>query len=604
MIETLPEMLLHTLKAYPKDDLMLYKQEGTYVPLSTAEFGKRVRLFSLGLHRLGVKAGDKVVILSENRPEWVMADFAALCLGAITVPVYTTLSAEQTRYIIENSDAGVVVCSDRELWHKVDSVREDLPEAKHFILFEPDPPGDVLSLQDVWDLGEKEEQENPGMFAELCGRARPDDVATIIYTSGTTGTPKGVMLTHKNLISNAEAVLSVIDITQADTVLSFLPLSHIFERWATCCYLYVGLTIGYAESIDTLSANMLEIRPTAMVTVPRLLEKIYARVMDNVLSGSGLKRAIFYWALGVGRVYARKKVRKETVPGFLAFKRKIANSLVFAKIYARTGGRLRFFVSAGAPLAKELGEAFYALGLLAVEGYGLTETSPVITCNRPEDLKFGTVGKTVPGVEVKIAEDGEILARGPNIMKGYYKMEEATREAFEGDWFRTGDVGHVDEEGFLVITDRKKDLLVTSGGKNVAPQPIENLLKSTTYIMNAVVLGDRRRFISALIVPDFDKLESYARKKGITFQDRKELVRNEAILAFIQQEVDKSQVNLSRYEKIKKIALLDREFDQESGEITPSLKVKRNIIQQKYRQLIDSLYEEGERGDSDRSRPS
>ena len=246
-------------------------------------------------------------------------------------------------------------------------------------------------------------------------------------------------------------------------------------------------------------------------------------------------------------------MRKETIPGFLAFKRKIANSLVFAKIYARTGGRLRFFVSAGAPLAKELGEALYALGLLAVEGYGLTETSPVITCNRPEDLKFGTVGKPVPGVEVRIAEDGEILARGPNIMKGYYKMEAATREAFEGDWFRTGDVGHVDEEGFLVITDRKKDILVTSGGKNVAPQPIENLLKSTTYIMNAVVLGDRRRFISALIVPDFDKLESYARKKGIAFQDRKELVRNEAILAFIQQEVDKAQVNLSRYEKIKKI---------------------------------------------------
>jgi long-chain acyl-CoA synthetase len=576
MIETLPEMLLHTIEAYPKDDLMLYKQEGTYVPLSTAEFGKRVRLFSLGLHRLGVEAGDKVVILSENRPEWVMVDFAALCLGGITVPIYTTLSAEQIRHIIENSDAGVVVCSDRELWHKVDAVREKLPEAKHFILFEPDPPGDVLSMQEVWDLGEKEEQENPG----------------------------GVMLTHKNLISNAEAVLSVIDISQADTVLSFLPLSHIFERWATCCYLYVGVTIGYAESIDTLSDNMLEIRPTAMVTVPRLLEKIYARVMDNVLSGSGLKRAIFYWALGVGRIYARKKVRKETVPGFLAFKRKIANSLVFAKIYARTGGRLRFFVSAGAPLAKELGEAFYALGLLAIEGYGLTETSPVITCNRPEDLKFGSVGKPIPGVEVKIAEDGEILARGPNIMKGYYKMEEATREAFEGDWFRTGDVGHVDEEGFLVITDRKKDILVTSGGKNVAPQPIENLLKSTSYIMNAVVLGDGRRFVSALIVPDFDKLESYARKKGIAFQDRKELVRNEAILALIQQEVDKSQVNLSRFEKIKKIALLDREFDQESGEITPSLKVKRDIIEQKYRQLIDSLYEEGERGDSDRSKPS
>ena len=592
MIRSLPKMLLNTIEAYPKDDFMLYKKGGQYVPLSTAEFGRWVELFALGLHELGVKPGDKVAILSENRPEWVMTDFATLSLGGITVPIYTTLVPDQVRYIIENSGAKVVVCSDRELWQKVAAIKDELPQAEHFILFDAEATEGVLSRQDVWDLGEKVQQEHPGLFGEFCGRAHPDDVATIIYTSGTTGIPKGVMLSHNNLISNAEAVLSKIPVSQADTVLSFLPLSHILERWAMCCYIYVGATVGFAESLEALSENMLEIRPTIMVTVPRLLEKIYARVLDNVLSGSAAKRAIFFWAVGVGRAFAQRKVRKEKIPGLLAFKRKIAYKLVFAKIYARMGGRLRFFVSGGAPLAKEIGEYFYALGLLALEGYGLTETSPAISFNRPDAVKFGSAGKPVPGVDVRIAEDGEILARGPNIMLGYFQMEEATREAFEGDWFKTGDVGHIDEEGFLVITDRKKDILVTSGGKNVAPQPIENLLKSTPYILNAVVLGDRRKFISALIVPDFEKLESYASRRGISFQDRKELLRDAAIKTFLDQEVDKAQANLAQYEKIKKFALLDRDFELESGEVTPSLKVKRNIVEKKYSELIDSLYED------------
>ncbi len=591
MINTLPQMLLHTIEAYPKDEFMLYKKGESYVPLSTSEFGRWTKLFALGLHELGVKSGDKVAILSENRPEWVMADFATLSLGGITVPIYITLVPDQVQYIIENSGARVVVCSNLELWQKFAAVKAELPQVEHVVLFTADTPDGVFSLEEVWNRGEKRDKEDPGLFAELCSRAQPDDVATIIYTSGTTGVPKGVMLTHNNLVSNAEAVLSQIPVTQADTVLSFLPLAHILERWATCCYIYVGATIGYAESLETLSDNMLEIRPTIMVTVPRLLEKIYARVLDTVLSGSGLKRAIFYWAVGVGRAYAQKMVRNEKIPGFLAFKRKIAYKLVFSKIYARTGGRLRFFVSGGAPLAKEIGEIFYALGLLALEGYGLTESSPAIAFNRPGELKFGSVGKPVPGVEVRIEEDGEILARGPNIMKGYYRMEEATREAFDGEWFKTGDVGHIDEEGFLVITDRKKDILVTSGGKNVAPQPIENLLKSTPYILNAVVLGDRRKFISALIVPDLDKLEAYARRQGISFQDREDLVRNQAIRTFMDQEVEKAQANLAQYEKIKKFTLLCRDFELECGEVTPSLKVKRNIIEKEYSQVIDSLYE-------------
>jgi long-chain acyl-CoA synthetase len=369
-------------------------------------------------------------------------------------------------------------------------------------------------------------------------------------------------------------------------------LSHILERWAMCCYLYVGATIGFAESIESLSENMLEVRPTIMVTVPRLLEKIYARVLDTVLSGSALKRAIFHWAVKVGRRYAQKKIRGQSVPGFLNFQRGIAYKLVFAKIYARTGGRLRFFVSGGAPLAKEIGEFFYALGMMTLEGYGLTETSPVISCNRPEELKYGSVGKPIPGVDVKVALDGEILARGPNIMVAYYKNEAATQETFEGEWFKTGDVGHIDEEGFLVITDRKKDLIVTSGGKNVAPQPIENTLKSTRYILNAVLVGDRRNFISALIVPDFEKLEAYAKKKGIPFSSRGELVKHEKINDFMMKEINAATANYSRYEKIKRFVLLEREFELEKGEITPSLKVKRHMIEKKYSSLIDSLYRE------------
>ncbi len=585
-------MLAHTLENYLKPDLMLYKKEGVYVPLSTEEFVRSVKYFSLGLKELGIKAEDKVAILSENRPEWVITDQAVLNLRGITVPIYTTLVPDQIKFIIEDSDARVVVCSGQEMWQKIAAVRHDLKKVEHVILFEKDGQADVLSLLDVLDKGEQADKRSPHLYEELSRQVQPEDVATIIYTSGTTGVPKGAMLTHGNLISNAQAVLSVIDVSEADTVLSFLPLSHIFERWAMVCYLYVGATIGFAESIEALPENMLEIHPTIMVTAPRLLEKIYARVLDSVLTGSLIKRAIFYWAVDVGRAFAQRTIQKQPVPGGLRFKRKIANKLVFAKIYAKTGGRIRFFVSGGAPLAKEIGEFFYALGLVTIEGYGLTETSPCITCNRLEDLKYGSVGKPLPGVEVKIAEDGEICARGPNIMKGYYKNEAATRDAFEGDWFKTGDVGLIDEQGFLVITDRKKDLIVTSGGKNVAPQPIENLLKSTTYILNAVVVGDRRKFVSALIVPDFDKIEYYAKQKGISFQDRSDLVQNEAIIAFMQQEVDKAQVNLARYEKVKKFILLDKEFDLESGEITPSLKVKRHMIDKKYRAQIDALYED------------
>ena len=357
-------------------------------------------------------------------------------------------------------------------------------------------------------------------------------------------------------------------------------------------YVYRGCTIAFAESLETVAENLLEVRPQIMVSVPRVFEKIYSKVMDNVLSSSDLKKKIFFWAVRVGKAYGRKKLRRQPISALLRFKRNLAHRLVFSKIIERTGGRVRFFVSGGAPLSKDIAEFFYALGLVVLEGYGLTETAPVLAVNTLQDLKFGTVGKPIPGIELKLASDGEILARGPNVMKGYYKKEAETREAIEDGWFKTGDIGYLDEEGFLVITDRKKDLIVTSGGKNVAPQPIENLLKTNSYISNAVVLGDRKRFISALIVPNFEKLEEYAKVNSISYRERIDLVRDKRIVSFLKSEVDRATPNLASYERVKKISLLDRDFEIERGEMTPTLKVKRNHVEEKYRDLIEAMYRE------------
>jgi long-chain acyl-CoA synthetase len=592
MIKTLSELLLNTLKEYPKDDLMLYKKEGAYVPLSTREFGDKVRALSLGLRELGLGPGDKLVILSENRPEWVMVDFATLCRGALTVPIYTTLVQEQVRYIIEDSDAKIVVYSGPELGHKIEAVKDRLVKVKHFISFSPEAPEGVLTLERVLEMGQKANAADPGLFEREALLVKPDDEASLIYTSGTTGVPKGVILTHGNFVSNLTAVSTIIQFSHRDTVLSFLPLSHVLERLVTFTYMFKGCSIAYAESVETVAQNLLEVKPHIMVSVPRVFEKIYAKVMDNVLSSSGLKRKIFFWAIKVGKTWGALKVSGRDIPAPLRFKRNLAHKLVFAKIIARTGGRVRFFVSGGAPLSKDIAEFFYAIGLVILEGYGLTETAPALSINTFEAIRFGSVGKPIPDVKIRIAPDGEILAKGPNIMKGYYKKEAETREVFEDGWFKTGDIGHIDGDGFLVITDRKKDIIVTSGGKNVAPQPIENLLKTIPYVSTAVVIGDRKRFVATLIVPNFEKLEEYARNVGIAFKDRGELVRNEQVVNFIKAEVDRATPALAPYERIKRVALLEREFEIEKDEITPSLKVKRNIIEDRYRDLIDDLYRE------------
>jgi long-chain acyl-CoA synthetase len=447
-----------------------------------------------------------------------------------------------------------------------------------------------MSLEEVEKSGEEYNLSHPDDFDRMALSILPDDLATIIYTSGTTGVPKGAMLSHHNLVNNIETLHTLVDFNSGDRALSFLPLSHVLERMCTHAWLYVGACIAYAESLDTVADNLMEVRPTIMVGVPRFFDKFYAAVIDSVLASPNLQRKIFFWALEVGRKYVQLKLNHRQLPAWLKFRYQLAARLVFSKIVERTGGRVRFFVSGGAPLSKEIAEFFYALGILVIEGYGLTETSPVISLNTLTDFKFGTVGKILPVEEVKFAPDGEILVRGPNVMKGYFNKEAETKEAFEDGWFKTGDVGYLDQDGFLVITDRKKDIIVTSGGKNVAPQPIENALAASPYIANAVVVGDRRKFVSALIVPDFEKLKKYAAENDITFSSDKELVEKPEIYEFFMKETNRLTPHLASYEKIKKIIIIDRDFEIEAGEMTPTLKVRRKVVEEKYKPLIDRLY--------------
>ncbi len=592
MVETISQLFLNTVKSYPKDALMLYKKDGEYTPVSTSDFEAGVKELSLGLQSLGLEKGDKLVIFSDNSPFWVMTDLANLCLGGITVPIYTSLMPEQVKYIIDNSDAKIVVCAGSELWAKVAAVRHQLDKVEHFITLGGDAPDGTLTLEEIQEKGRELGRQNPELFEQVAAAVQPDDIASLIYTSGTTGLPKGVMLMHSNFMSNVRAIDEILEFSPADTTLSFLPLSHVLERMVSFTYLYKGCTIGYAESVETLGENLLEIRPTIMVNVPRILEKIYAKVIDNVLASPPLKRKIFYWALNVGKEVSRHKLQNKPLSGGLKSKHKIAHKLVFSKIIAKTGGRVRFFVSGGGPLSKDIAEFFHAVGILILEGYGLTETSPVISVNTFDHLKFGAVGPPIPGVEVKIAEDGEILTRGPHVMKGYYKMEDLTREAIRDGWFYTGDIGHLDEDGYLVITDRKKDIIVTAGGKNVAPQPIENMLKIDPYIEGAVLVGDRRRFICALIVPNFEKLEAHAKSNSIAYESIGDLVKQEPVIQFYEELIDRITPNLASYEKVKKVILMGRDFEIEKGEMTPSLKIKRNIVEEKYQAEIDVLYQE------------
>ena len=433
MVETISQLFLNTVRTYAKPDLLLSKVRGRYEPLSSEEVETSVRRLTLGLVSLGCKTGDKVVLLAENGPWWIMADFANLCLGAATVPIYPTLVSEQIKYIIRDSEAMVVMCSSPELWAKIAAVRGDLTKVRHFIVFYDEAPPGTLALNDVLARGRAEDERDPGLFERRALAVKSGDLASLIYTSGTTGLPKGVMLSHGNFVSNIKTLADLVAFGHPDVVLSFLPLSHVLERMVTWAFLYKGCAIAYAESVETVAANLIEVRPHIMVSVPRLFEKLYAKIMDNVLLGPPLKRNIFAWAVRVGTEHSRFALAKKTIPGGLRRRRTLAHKLVFSKILKKTGGRVRFFVSGGAPLGRDIAEFFHAIGLVVLEGYGLTETSPVLAVNTFEDTRFGTVGKVVPGVQIAFAPDGEILAKGPNVMSGYYNNEAETRDVFDAE---------------------------------------------------------------------------------------------------------------------------------------------------------------------------
>ncbi|MFQ5512614.1 MAG: AMP-dependent synthetase/ligase [Candidatus Krumholzibacteriia bacterium] len=589
-VDTIPGLFLHSVKTHDTPSAFRYKKGGRYVSVPHAEVFEAVDKASRGLAALGLAKGDRIALLSENRLEWAIADQAILACGCINVPIYATLPANQAEYILRDSEARAVFVSGAGQRQKIESVLSKLPGLQQVITFEPDAgaSSNAITLDDLIARGGG--VTDLPAYEERIATIGKYDWASIIYTSGTTGEPKGAILNHWNFVSNVLSCGASLDIGPSDSCLSFLPLSHVFERTAGYyTMLYRGVSIAYAESIDTVPQNLLEVSPTVMVSVPRLYEKMYARILDTVTAGSAIKKNLFFWAVGIGKVYVRELLEKR-IKGSTRFKYGVAYKLVFKKLKAKTGGKLRFFVSGGAPLARDIAEFFYAAGLPILEGYGLTETSPVITVNTFEHFKFGTVGRPIDGVDVKIAEDGEILARGPNIMLGYYKKPDLTDEVLDGGWFHTGDIGYLDDKGFLTITDRKKDIIVTAGGKNVAPQPIENLFKTNKYITQAVIIGNRRKFISALIVPNFEHLTTFARAAGVVFNSEADLVRDPKVLEKMQGEIDALSTHLAGFERVKKFLLIEKDFTIEANELTPTLKVKRKTIESKYKEQIDTMY--------------
>ena len=564
---------------------------GTYQDISYIELGESVDAFSKGLNALGVQKNDRVAILSENRPEWAISDFGILKTGAVNAPMFSTLTAAQVGYILKDSGARIICVSTEKQLEKCLSIRDEVPTLEQIIIFdaiEGETPDGVIHFAEVCEL----------TGDEIDSGLREDDVATIIYTSGTTGNPKGVMLTHTNFISNLQACKSLIDVSETDVLLSFLPLSHVFERLGGHYVpLFSGAKVAYAESTFTVAQNMQEIAPTVMLSVPRLYETMHERILRAVQEGSPLKQKIFHWGVSVGSAVSSTIQQGKKPSAVLQLQQGIADKLVFAKLKAAPGGRLRFFVSGGAALPQSIAEFFHAAGILILEGYGLTETSPVISMNYPERWKFGTVGAPVPGVEVQIAEDGEILTRGPHVMKGYFNNEVATAEVIDKDgWFHTGDIGIIDEDGFVKITDRKKNIIVLSNGKNVAPQPIESELVRSPFISQVMIVGSERKNLAALIVPNFDMLKAWASDSdtgaGINTTDLPAMLQTREIQQHIQSEIRSRLTDFADFEQVRRFTLLEKEFSQEADEMTPTLKLKRNVIIEKYSDVIEGMYPE------------
>jgi long-chain acyl-CoA synthetase len=596
---TLVGVFERVARVHPRPNTLNYKKDGQWLPISSAEMLTRIRSIAAGLHAIGVRHGDRIALLSESRVEWTLTDAGCQFAGAIDVPIYPTLAPPQVRYIIEDCGARVLILNNYEKFVQLRDVLKDCSKIEQIVFFDEAGLAETngISLRALEEKGRELEQQQPGLVDELAHATRADELATIIYTSGTTGEPKGVMLTHANLVSNLVDSAGHFSFNSDDSVLSVLPLSHVFERTGMYMYLYYGLRIFFGESLDKIGPNLREVRPTIFVGVPRIFEKIYARVKESSAAKGKLNLALLNWAIGIAKEQARLAVNHQPVPAWLAFKHKLAMSFVLTKWQAALGGRIRLLISGGAALPEDLGYIYIGAGLPIVQGYGLTETSPVITAGVIENNRMGAVGKPIDNVEVRIAADGEIEARGPNVMRGYYNKPAETRAVFTEDgWFKTGDIGTLDADGFLRITDRKKELFKTSGGKYIAPQPIEQLIKGSRFVNQVVLIGNGRKFPAALIVPDWEQINSYAQLKGINERAHADLCRNSRIIDLFERQVAGLTPDLAKFERVKKIALLEHELTIESGELTPTLKVKRRIVDEKYRDVIDRLYAEADAG--------
>ncbi len=573
--------------------MMLHREAGQWLPLSSREFGRRVARTAAALDAWGIRPGDRIAILSENRPEWPMADMASLLLGAVTVPLYTTLTADQSAFALNDSGCRAIFLSSDHQLQKLLPVLSQTQIERIIVMDHVEFAGDVPGIAACSTMGQITQPGPDGLLPPaLEARARsitPDDLATIVYTSGTTGASKGAMLTHGNIASNIQCSLLGFDIKPGQISLSFLPLCHITARHVDFSMLYHGVTLAYCPFMERLPAALLEVRPTIFVAVPRVYEKIYAQAEQKAKGFP--KRTIFNWAVAVGRT-AKPEILAGKIPTSRNWK--LANKLVFSKIRAGLGGRVETFISGGAPLGRDLAEWYATVGLRIHEGYGLTETSPVIAVNTPINHRIGTVGKILPNLEVRIAEDGEILVRGPSVFKGYWNRPEETKAALVDGWFKTGDIGHIDDDGYLSVTDRKKDLIKTSGGKFIAPQPIENALKLSPFVGVAAILGDKRKFPAVMISPNFPMLEEWARTNGVSFSSRTQLIDNPKVRALYEGIVEGINQNLARFEKLKRVLLVADEFTTDNGILTPTLKLRRRVIEERYRHQIDELYAQAE----------
>ncbi len=589
MGNTLNQRFVEIVDRRRENTAFMVKRRGSWESFSFDWAMLQVRETAFALEALGCEPGTRVAILSENRPEWATTDFGALAAGMVSVPLYTTLIPEQLAYILNDAGARVIFLSTMDHLQTILAIKNAVPSLEKIVVFYPEElheDGTVISLESFKALGRDHSHQE---FLELTGRAVPSDTATIVYTSGTTGDPKGVVLTHHCFMAEYDAVYPVFEGNEGDRLLSFLPLSHILQRVVDTFALLYGFTIAYAESLETLGDNLREIRPTHIVAVPRVYEKMHGRIHAGVQQGPALKRGVFHWAVGVGRRFNQAEASGGAGPA-LAFQHRMATALVFKKIQAATGGNIGFYVSTGAPLAKGLAEFFDAIGIRIIEAWGMTELTGAVTANTRTDFRFGSVGKPGPGVELKITGEGEVCVRGDIVMKEYWRKPEATTETIDGEgWLHTGDVGRIDGDGFLHITDRIKEIIVTAGGKNVAPQPIENALKTDRFIAQAMVIGDRRNFISALVVPQRDVLQPWADEQGLE-GDLDELCANPSVHSHYEKIVDSKMASFSRYERVRKFTLVPDEFSQDADELTPTLKLKRRVLLEKYAEIIDRMY--------------